>query len=133
VQLRSSLQLLELFCPGKILDPGTIRPWLYGRRSKKRIQQPRHVFGRKLLTFSPGLKHAVVGDGEPPGAAGRRDRRIRPEFGTLSLLDSGQNETRPYHIQKLVSCPINNMAFAVGQLAVFQGGASRTGTSDEHI
>jgi hypothetical protein len=33
----------------------------------------------------------------------------------------------------LVSCPISNMAFAVGQLAVFQGGASRTGTSDEHI
>jgi hypothetical protein len=27
----------------------------------------------------------------------------------------------------LVSCPINNMAFAVGQLAVFQG------ASDEHI
>jgi hypothetical protein len=36
----------------------------------------------------------------------------------------------------LVSCPINNMAFArqlPDQLAVFQGGASRTGTSDEHI
>jgi hypothetical protein len=33
----------------------------------------------------------------------------------------------------LVSCPITNMAFAVGQLAVFQGGASRTGTNDEHI
>jgi hypothetical protein len=32
-----------------------------------------------------------------------------------------------------VSGPIDNMAFAVGQLAVFQGGASRTGTSDEHI
>jgi hypothetical protein len=27
----------------------------------------------------------------------------------------------------LVSCPINNMAFAVGQLAVFQG------ANDEHI
>jgi hypothetical protein len=35
-----------------------------------------------------------------------------------------------------VSCPINNMAFVrqlPDQLAVFQGGASRTGTSDEHI
>jgi hypothetical protein len=29
--------------------------------------------------------------------------------------------------------PANNMAFAVDQLAVFQGGASRTGTEDEHI
>jgi hypothetical protein len=35
-----------------------------------------------------------------------------------------------------VSCPINSMAFVrqlPDQLAVFQGGASRTGTYDEHI
>jgi hypothetical protein len=39
----------------------------------------------------------------------------------------------PFRIRILASCPINNEAFAVGQLAVFQGGASRTGTNDEHI
>jgi hypothetical protein len=39
----------------------------------------------------------------------------------------------PSYCATLVSRPRNSMPFAAGQLAVFQGGPSRTGGSDEHI
>jgi hypothetical protein len=32
-----SLQIGELFCPRKIFEPGTIRPWLYRCRSKQGV------------------------------------------------------------------------------------------------
>jgi hypothetical protein len=37
-----SLQFRELCRPWKIFDPGTSLPWLYSRRSKQGVQQPRH-------------------------------------------------------------------------------------------
>src|SRR5260221_12905804 len=67
--LWSSLQIRELFCPWKIFERGTILPWLYGLRSKQAVQRPRCGCGRKLLPFSPGLYHGIVGHTEPPGAA----------------------------------------------------------------
>ena len=79
---------------GKFSTRGTILPWLYGRRSKQGVQQPRHGCGRKLLTFSPGLKHAIVGHAEPPGAA-KEVVGVQKKLSVRHVPGTGYQEVSP--------------------------------------